>query len=104
MRLPQEDVLDEATEQLVAQEQVQTRDEAGDEDDRGALDQLLLSGPVDLLQLAPRLGDEAPDASARRAVAVARRLRGLRRRACGRLRLALRRGHALDGCATFGLR
>src|SRR4029079_4086712 len=99
--LSKQDVLDEAAKELVRQEQVEARDEAGDEDDRGALDQLLLARPVDLLELAPRLGDEAPDAPARGTAALTRRLRGLGRRRTGR-RLALRR--ALDGGATFGLR
>jgi hypothetical protein len=72
-------VLDEAPEELVGEEQVRAGDQTGDEDDRGALNQLLLAGPVDLLQLAPRLLDEVPEAVAGRLSSAAvggRRLRG----------------------------
>jgi hypothetical protein len=98
--------LDEAPEDLVGEEQVRARDQTGDEDDGGALDQLLLAGPVDLLQLGPRLADEALAARAGDVVAVGA-LGGLGRRAYLRLRRlrlllrALRR--ALDGCAALGL-
>ena len=45
-------MLDETPEDLVGEEQVEADDEAGDEDDGGALDQLLLAGPLDLLSSA----------------------------------------------------
>jgi hypothetical protein len=98
--------LDEAPEDLVGEEQVRARDQTGDEDDGGALDQLLLAGPVDLLQLGPRLADEALAACAGDVVAVGA-LGGLGRRAhlrLRRLRLLLRAlRRALDGCAALGL-
>src|SRR5262245_63262762 len=100
----EQNVLDETTEDLVREEQVHARDETGDQDDGGALDQLVLAGPVDLLQLRPRLGDEAL-APLARDVAVAVGLCGRRRgaRLLLLLRLALL-GRALDGGAALGLR
>src|SRR5882757_7960644 len=44
---------------LVNQIEVDARDEAGDDDDGGAADQLLLIRPLDLLQLRPGLLEEA---------------------------------------------
>ena len=71
--------MDEAPEDLVGEEQVRARDQTGDEDDGGALDQLLLAGPVDLLQLTPGLGHEVAEAAAGQvAAAVGRRGLGCR--------------------------
>jgi hypothetical protein len=97
----QQDVLDEATEDLVGEEQVRARDQAGDQDDDGALDQLLLAGPVDLLQLAPRLLDEVPEAAARN-VTAAVRARGLGSRP--QLLLLLARPRALGRGLALELR
>src|SRR5262245_19293511 len=100
----EQNVLDETTEDLVRQEQVHARDETGDQNDGGALDQLVLARPVDLLQLRPRLGDEALAALARNvAVAVGLCRRRRRARLLLLLRLALL-GRALDGGAALGLR
>src|SRR3954470_3615034 len=52
-------MLDDELPHLVVQVQVSTGDEAGDDDDGGAADQLLLSWPFDLLQLCPGLLEEA---------------------------------------------
>ena len=52
-------MLDESPEDLVGEEQVDADHEAGDQDDDGALDQLLLARPLDLLELGPGLPDEA---------------------------------------------
>src|SRR2546430_7907725 len=54
----EEDVLDKPLERLVGEKEVDADDQAGDQDDHGALDQLLLPGPFDLVQLGPRLADE----------------------------------------------
>ena len=59
MALLEKDVLDETTEDLVGDPEVDAHDDARDEDDDGALHNLLLPGPLDLLELAPRLADEA---------------------------------------------
>src|SRR2546430_16481581 len=72
----EKDVLDEPLERLVGEEEVDADDQAGDQDDHGALDQLLLAGPLDLVQLGPRLADElrageAPPRSGRGAVLAA---------------------------------
>src|SRR5262245_65838769 len=100
----EQNVLDETTEDLVREEQVHARDETGDQDDGGALDQLVLAGPVDLLQLRPRLGDEALAALTRNVTAVGLRGRGRRARLLLRLlRLAMLR-RALDGGAAVCLR
>src|SRR5262245_38636865 len=105
----EQNVLDETTEDLVREEQVHARDETGDQDDGGALDQLVLPGPVDLLQLRPRLGDEALAALPRDVASVG----GCGRRRRARLllllllllllRLALLR-RALERGAALGLR
>src|SRR5919198_2266925 len=63
--LPEEDVLDEPLECQVGEPEVRAYDHAGDQHDGGALDQLLLSGPLDLLQLGGGLADEAAEARAR---------------------------------------
>src|SRR5439155_1326573 len=57
-RSSEQNVLDEAFPDQVGAVEIHADDDAGDEDDDDALDQLALAGPLDLLQLAPRLGDE----------------------------------------------
>jgi hypothetical protein len=101
--LSEKDVLDEPAEDLVRREQVDAGHETGDQHDGRALDQLLLAGPVDLLQLGPRLADEdeAPASRSACALTVALRLGRVRRRACG-LRLALLR-RAIERGAALGL-
>jgi hypothetical protein len=96
-------VLDEALEDLVREEQVNAGDQARDQDDHGALDQLLLAGPVDLLELGPRLADESL-ASLAGHLAPVTRLRGLghcRPELLLRLLLTLRR--TLERGAALGL-
>src|ERR687888_1951598 len=90
--LPQEDVLDHALPDQVVRVQVDADDEACDEDDRSALDHLRLARPLDLLQLAPRLGDEPARAAAGRPALAALALRRLGRRPD----LGLARACALD--------
>src|SRR5262249_26430662 len=63
--LPQQHVLDDVLPEPVIRIQVDAGDEAGDEDDRGAADQLLLIRPVDLLELGPGLLEEADAGRAR---------------------------------------
>src|SRR5918994_6631982 len=82
--LPEQDDADEGLEQLVGSVQVGADDDARDQDDDRALDHLGAARPLDLLQLAPGLLDEAP-ALARLAAAGLRR-RGLH--AGAHLRLA----------------
>ena len=60
--LTQENVLNESLEREIGNPQVGADDDACDQNDRGALDQLLLARPVDLLQLRYGLADEAPEA------------------------------------------
>jgi hypothetical protein len=55
----QQQVLDDELPHLVVEVQVGAGDETGDDDDGGAADQLLLSRPLDLLQLRPGLLEEA---------------------------------------------
>src|SRR5579883_3074639 len=55
--LSEEDVDDEALERLVGRVQVHADDEARDDHDRRAGDELALPRPLDLLQLHPRLLD-----------------------------------------------
>jgi hypothetical protein len=101
-------VLDEALEHLVREEQVDAGDQARDQHHHGALDQLLLAWPVDLLELGPRLADEAlaPLAGDVAAVGGLRGLGGRRPQLLLLLLLllllALRR--ALKGGAALGLR
>ena len=64
---PQEDLLDETLEDEVRAPEVEADDDAGDQDDRRALDQLVAARPLDLVQLRPRLRDEATGAAAARA-------------------------------------
>jgi hypothetical protein len=61
MRLPQEDVLDDALPDFVVHVQVEADDHARDQDDGGAGDRLRLRRPVDLLELGIGLSDEAED-------------------------------------------
>src|SRR5438093_2409599 len=63
--LPQEDVLDDALEDEIGRIEEDADDHTGDQHDRDTLDQLVLARPLDLFQLAPRLGDEAAQATAR---------------------------------------
>src|SRR5438132_9892860 len=63
--LPQEDVLDDALEDEIGAVEEHADDQTGDQHHDDALDELVLPGPLDLLQLTPRLGDEASDAAAR---------------------------------------
>src|SRR6266516_1699092 len=106
--LLQEDVLDEPTEDLVGQEKVDADDHAGDEYDDGALDQLLLAGPLDLLELTPGLPDEAAAGQLARGAVLAgglHRRPNLRARAGGALhrRLALLLGGATGSALGTGL-
>src|SRR5439155_24780969 len=64
--LTEEDVLDEPLEGKIGDPQVGADDDTRDQHDRGALDQLLLAGPLDLLQLRRGLAYEAPEAGARK--------------------------------------
>src|SRR5919201_6900570 len=89
--LPQEDVLDDALPDEVVRVQVDADDEARDEDDGGALDHLRLVRPLDLLQLAPGLGDEPARPAARGPALAALALRRL----CRRPDLGLTRARAL---------
>src|SRR5215218_5443794 len=57
--LAQEDVLDDALPEEVVGVEEDPDDHARDQHDRRPLDDLVLPGPVDLLQLGPRLADEA---------------------------------------------
>jgi hypothetical protein len=62
--LTEEDVLDEPLEGEIGEPEIRADDDARDQDDRDALDQLLLTGPLDLLQLGGGLADEAPNPGA----------------------------------------
>src|SRR5581483_6526659 len=99
-----QEAVDEVLPDLVVRPEISADDEAGDEDDDCALDQLLLPRPLDLLQLGDGLPEEAERAPAgafgrrarARAAAVAGavgRDRGRARRCAapgrGRLRAAL---------------
>jgi hypothetical protein len=95
--------LDEPPEQLVREEQVHARHETRDEHHGGALDQLLLARPVDLLQLAPRLGDESRGTAAGNVMAVRVRRGGRRPRLLLLLRRTLLR-RALERGAALRLR
>src|SRR5262249_2214099 len=54
----EEYLLDQRLEHEVRQPEIRSNDNARDEHDDSGLDDLLLRRPLDLLQLAPRLGDE----------------------------------------------
>src|SRR5947207_15998950 len=62
--LPQEDVADERLEDLVGRIEVSADDGAGDDDDDCPLDDLVLGGPLDLLELGDGPGNEPPKAAA----------------------------------------
>src|SRR3954469_4137667 len=68
--LPQQNLADELVEELVAEVEVRPDDHAGDDHDDRALDDLVLPGPLDLAELADRLGDEALRARQRQLAAV----------------------------------
>src|SRR5919198_6511795 len=79
--LTEEDVLDEPLEGEVGEPEVGADDHAGDQDDGDSLNQLLLAGPFDFLQLGGSLADEAADARARDpALDFGRRSGGAKRR------------------------
>src|SRR5215203_1189836 len=79
--LPQQDVADEGLEDEIREPEVRADDRAGDDYDDRSLDDLALRGPLDLLQLGPGLGDEAPEAPARHSPRPGLGLRWLGRRA-----------------------
>src|SRR5205814_1205620 len=74
-----EDLFDKTLEHEIGAVQEDADDQTGDQHDDDALDQLILAGPFDLLQLAPRLGDEAPRATAGEGSRLAARLTSRRR-------------------------
>src|SRR5919106_57134 len=82
----EEDVAHEALEDEVGRIEVGADDRHGDDDDDGRGEQLLAAGPLDLLELAPGLRRERPDASAPLALGA---------------RLALRLTDVLDGLAAL---
>src|SRR5205807_4074986 len=96
--LPEEDVLDDALPDQVVRVEVHPDDQAGDQHDRRPLDHLRLARPLDLLELAPRLGDEAASASARCAALPALALRRCR----AGPDLSLTRASALDHLRVAG--
>jgi hypothetical protein len=57
--LPEKDVADEGPDQLVDPPEIRADDGDGDEDGDRALYHLGAIGPVDLVELCPRLADEA---------------------------------------------
>src|SRR6476660_8868229 len=61
--LPEKDVANEGTDDLVDAPQVRAHDEHGDDHDDGALDRLRAVRPVDLAELRDRLLDEAAAAA-----------------------------------------
>src|SRR5712691_6689585 len=98
MGLFEQDVFDESLEDLIEAPEVDADQYAGDEDDGGARDHLLLARPLDLLQLCPGLGHEA--AAARAGDAARSAVRGLRGRLghrSGHLPLS-RRARRAVGC------
>src|SRR5919201_7162766 len=78
--LAEKNVLDYALENLVGSGEIAADDRTGDQNDCRPLHHLALTGPFDLLQLAPRFGDEALTAAAgdvpRARLALDRLLRG----------------------------
>src|SRR5919201_7155503 len=86
--LVEEDPLDERLEREVGDPEIDAHDHARDQNDRRALDQLILGRPLDLLQLGPRLGDETTEAAPGRSAGAGLALGLLRRRADLRLALA----------------
>src|SRR2546429_4264925 len=77
--LPEQHVLDESLEDDVGGVEEDADDETGNQHHDDALDQLTLSRPLDLLQLAPRFDDEAANAPARQDARLARRFRTIAR-------------------------
>src|SRR5512132_3494925 len=104
MALLEEDVLDEALEDLVGGVEVYADDQTGDQDDDGSLDHVRLARPLDLLQLGPALGDEplrpASGHRAPTALALARGGRGANGRLARASALRCRRGLGL--CLAAG--
>src|SRR5436190_15978279 len=76
--LPQQNLADELVEELVAEVEVRPDDHAGDDHDDRALDDLVLPGPLDLAELADRLGDEPLRAGERQLAAAGLARRGLK--------------------------
>src|SRR3989442_1368696 len=62
--LLEEHLLDDVLPDLVVQVEVRADDDAGDDHDDRPLNQLVLLRPLDLLELGPRLADEAEHAAA----------------------------------------
>src|SRR4249919_1381753 len=87
--LPQQNLADELVEELVADVEVRPDDHAGDDHDDRALNHLVLARPLDLAELADRLGDEALRAGHRQLAAAALAGRGLQRGTNGRLAAAV---------------
>src|SRR5262249_59297366 len=59
--LREEHVLDEALDRKVGNPEVAPDDQAGDDNNHGAGDDLTLSRPLDLLELRPRLADKVEE-------------------------------------------
>src|ERR1044071_1606812 len=70
-----DDLLDDVLPDQIVRIQVDADHDARDQHDNRSLNHLRLTGPVDLLQLAPRLGDEATAFAALRSGLALRRLR-----------------------------
>src|SRR5436309_2903464 len=81
-----DDLLDDVLPDQIVRIEIDADHHAGDQHDNRSLNHLRLTGPVDLLELRPRLGDEAAALAALRAGLAFRRLR-----ARTDLRLALAR-------------
>src|SRR6187551_124669 len=88
----QKDVLDEVRERQVGDPEIGADDRHGDDDDDRRREELVLTWPLDLLELGDRLRDEAAEAAA----ALAARA-GLALRLAGRLDLAATLARALCG-------
>src|SRR5436190_6481511 len=96
--LSQQDVLDEALPHEIGSVQIDADHDARHEDDHDALDELILVGPLDLLELAPRLADEALEPAAGNVALADLGTRG--RRTGGRLRRACPDGRAVVRAAV----
>src|SRR6187200_1026349 len=59
----QKDVLDEVRERKVGDPEVRADDGHRDDDDYRRREELVLTGPLDLLELGDRLRDKAPEAA-----------------------------------------
>src|SRR6185312_11808480 len=57
--LAEQNIADERLEELIGGVEIRADDRAGDDHDDRALDHLTTAGPLDLLELAPGLPDEA---------------------------------------------